>query len=116
MYRLPEYLVFWDLIFGTRDHAELRNVLFAMQKDTVAKAVADLVRLFADIRLRKTAAFNLWTFITSQLRGLALLSIFEDRRTIPPHHSSSTSIAVTCLAIANGSAMKSRMAANTSGS
>lgn len=82
LYRMPEYLVFWELLFGTRDNEELREVLLAMQKDIVAVAVADLVRAFSDVKLRKSAAFNLWTFITSQLRGLALLSMFEDKRVL----------------------------------
>ncbi|MBL8265265.1 TetR/AcrR family transcriptional regulator [Steroidobacter sp.] len=82
MYRSPEYLVFWDLLFGTRGNAELREVLATMQKDVVARAVADLSRAFADIGLRRTAAFNLWTFVTSQMRGLALLAIFEDKRVL----------------------------------
>lgn len=82
LYRLPEYLVFWELLFGTRNDREVRDVLISMQKEMVAAAVADLVRLFSDVRLRRPAAFNLWTFITSQLRGLALLSIFEDQNVL----------------------------------
>lgn len=82
LYRLPEYLVFWELLFGTRDDREVREALLTMQKEMVAAAVNHLVRLFEDVRLRRTAAFNLWTFITSQLRGLALLSIFEDQNVL----------------------------------
>ncbi len=78
VYRLPEYLVYWELLFGTRGHSEMREVLVSMQKNTVKDAVDNLTRVFADIRLGKKAAFNFWTFVSTQLRGLALLSLFED--------------------------------------
>jgi AcrR family transcriptional regulator len=79
VYRTPEYLVFWEFLFGTRDNPDLREVLLAMQKDTVNEAVANLTKVFADLRLSQDGAFDLWTFVTSQLRGLALLSMFEEK-------------------------------------
>jgi AcrR family transcriptional regulator len=78
IYRQPEYLVFWDLTFGTRDQPEIREALRSFQKDIVAGMIAELVRVFADIGMEPKAAAKLWAFIGCQLRGLALLSMFED--------------------------------------
>jgi hypothetical protein len=39
--------------------------------------VSDLTKIFADVELSPKIAFRVWTYIGCQLRGLALLSLFE---------------------------------------
>jgi len=82
LYARPDYLIFWELAFGTREQDHLQKLLKTMQKESVAKGVSDLTRTFADIGMRPKIAFQLWTFIGSQLRGLALLSMFEGQRVL----------------------------------
>ena len=78
IYGRSDYLTIWELIFGTRAHPDLRQRLKDSQRQIVVAAVSDLSRIFADIGLRSKTALRIWTFIASQLRGLALLSIFEE--------------------------------------
>jgi AcrR family transcriptional regulator len=82
IYGRSEYLVFWELVFGTRQLPELRDYLRSLQKELVAGAVADIVRLFPDIGMRPRRAKQLFVFITCQLRGLALLSLFEEAQAL----------------------------------
>lgn len=82
LYGRPDYLVIWDLAFGTRGHGALQELLKTLQRKFVAKAVSDLIKVFADINMHPESAFQIWTFIGSQLRGLALLSIFERQRVL----------------------------------
>jgi len=79
LYRRPEYLVFWEIVFGARDKADVRAFLHSLVVKNMQGASADLARAFSDVPLRPQAAMKLWTFISSQLRGLALLSIFKDK-------------------------------------
>ncbi len=79
LYAHADYLVMWELTFGARGYGDLDKLLKGMQKKFVTKAVSDLTRIFADVGMRPKTAFQIWTFIGSQLRGLALLSIFEAR-------------------------------------
>jgi len=46
----------------------------------VKGAVADIVRLFADVKLQPAQAKELFLFITCQLRGLAFVTLFEESR------------------------------------
>jgi AcrR family transcriptional regulator len=82
MYGKSEYLVFWELVFGTRELPEFRNYLRALQREIVVGAVADLVRLFADIGMQPLQAKRLFVFLTCQLRGLALVALFEDTQVL----------------------------------
>lgn len=82
LYGRPNYLVFWELTFGTRKHSGLQELLKAIQREFVAKAVSDLTNAFGDVGMRPSAAFRLWTFIGNHLRGLALLSLFEEQRVL----------------------------------
>jgi len=78
IYGKSEYLVFWELVFGTRELPEFRDYLRSLQKELVAGAVADIVRLFSDIGMQQRRAKELFVFVTCQLRGLAFVSLFED--------------------------------------
>jgi len=82
IYGRSDYLTIWELIFGTRAHPDLRQRLKDSQKGIVATAVSDLTRVFADIGMSSKTALQIWTFIASQLRGLALLSMFEEQRVL----------------------------------
>jgi len=77
IYSKPEYLVFWELVSGTRDLPEFRDYLQTLQKEIVKGAVTDLTRLFSDINLSSSRGRHLFVFLTCQLRGLAFLSLFE---------------------------------------
>lgn len=79
IYRRPEYLVFWDIVFGARSQPQLQTFLHSLVEENMRAASADLARVFSDVRLRPQMAVKLWTFISSQLRGLALLSIFNNK-------------------------------------
>jgi AcrR family transcriptional regulator len=78
IYAKSEYLVFWELVFGTREVPEFREYLRSLQKEIVVGAVADFVRLFSDVAMRPDRARELFVFLTCQLRGLALLAVFEE--------------------------------------
>jgi len=82
MYGKSEYLVFWELVFGTRELPEFRDYLRALQKEIVVGAVADFVRLFSDIGMQPHRAKRLFVFLTCQLRGLALVSLFENAQVL----------------------------------
>lgn len=82
IYGRSEYLVFWQLVFGTREHREFREYLHTLQKEIVAGAVRDLVRVFSDIAMQPRFAKQLFIFLTSELRGLALLSVFDDKQVL----------------------------------
>jgi AcrR family transcriptional regulator len=82
IYGEPKYLVFWELVFGTREVPEFWEYLLALQKEVVADAVADITRLFDDMAMQPSRAKQLFVFITSHLRGLSFLSLFEDKRAV----------------------------------
>jgi AcrR family transcriptional regulator len=82
IYGKSEYLVFWELVFGTRELPEFRDYLRSLQRELVAGAVADIVRLFSDIGMQPRRAKKLFVFVTCQLRGLALVSLFEEAQVL----------------------------------
>jgi AcrR family transcriptional regulator len=77
VYSRPEYLVIWDVILGTRGQPKTRALLDSLQKEIVSGIVKDLTQLFLDVRLRPEAVQAFWVFVSSQLRGLAMLALFE---------------------------------------
>jgi AcrR family transcriptional regulator len=85
IYSRPEYLVYWELVFGTRELPEFRNYLRSLQQEVVAGAISDVVRLFSDIGMQPHRAKRLFVFLTSHLRGLAFLSLFEEATALGEH-------------------------------
>jgi AcrR family transcriptional regulator len=82
IYSRSEYLVFWELVFGTKDLPEFRDYLRSLQKEITTAGIADFNRLFADCDLPPRQAKKAYVFLTSQLRGLALLSLFEPEKVL----------------------------------
>jgi AcrR family transcriptional regulator len=79
IYSRPEYLAVWELILATRADAETRLSLHKTQAGYVAHAIHELTRLFSDQDLPVSFIRHLLMFVTSELRGLALLIIFEGK-------------------------------------
>jgi AcrR family transcriptional regulator len=86
IYSRPEYLVIWDIAFGTRSDAQLKAKLQVYQRDIAARMRKQLAASFADIGLTQEAAYHIFTLVTSCLRGFALLAVFgADRRRAELH-------------------------------
>lgn len=81
IYSRPEYLVIWDIAFGTRADAQLRLKLQAYQRDVAARIRKQLAASFADIDLTPEGADQIFSLAISCLRGFALQAVFGvDRR------------------------------------
>ena len=76
----PRYLAVWDIILAARHDSQLMARIKAWQNRSVRDAEKFLPQLFPEFNLSKGAARRLQYFVTSQLRGLALLTSVEDRR------------------------------------
>ena len=81
IYSRPEYLVIWDIAFGTRGDAELKAKLQTYQRDIAARMRKQLATPFADVGLTPEGADQIFSFAISFLRGCALQAVFGvDRR------------------------------------
>ena len=78
VYSRPQFLVIWEIMFGTGESSATRAHMRSLQDETVAQAVGDLVSLFSPLKMSQKMATDLFWYITNQLRGLALLIMFED--------------------------------------
>jgi AcrR family transcriptional regulator len=84
VYSCAEYLVIWEIMFGTTEESTIRQHMRSLQDETVIQAVDDLVKLFAGLNIPRKLAADLFRFITNHLRGLALLSMFEENLSAAP--------------------------------
>jgi AcrR family transcriptional regulator len=81
IYSRPEYLVIWDIAFGTRGDVSLGTKLKAYQRDVSARIHRQLTASFADVGLTAQSAEQIFSVVISCLRGFALQSLFGvDRR------------------------------------
>jgi AcrR family transcriptional regulator len=80
IYSRPEYLVIWDIAFGTRGDASLGVKLKAYQRHISASIRKQLTASFADVGLTAKGADQLFSVIISCLRGFALQSLFGVHR------------------------------------
>jgi AcrR family transcriptional regulator len=78
VYSRAEYLVIWEIMFGTAEDSTIRQHMRSLQDETVTQAVDDLVKLFSGLNIPRKPAAELFRFITNHMRGLALLSMFEE--------------------------------------
>lgn len=81
IYSRPEYLVIWDIAFGTRSDPTLRAKLQTYQREIAARLPKSLAKVFADVGLSPEDADRTFALVISYLRGLALQTVFGvDRR------------------------------------
>jgi len=80
IYSRPEYLVIWDIAFGTRGDAPLRAKLQAYQRDIAAHIRKQLATSFADVDLTPEGADQIFSLVISCLRGFALQAVFGVER------------------------------------
>jgi AcrR family transcriptional regulator len=81
IYSRPEYLVIWDIAFGTRGDAPLKGKLQFYQREIAARMRKQLAASFADVELTAEGADQVFSLVTSCLRGFALQAVFGvDRR------------------------------------
>ncbi len=81
IYSRPEYLVIWDVAFGTRSDPTLRAKLQTYQREIAARLPKSLAKVFADVGLSPEDADRTFALVISYLRGLALQTVFGvDRR------------------------------------
>jgi AcrR family transcriptional regulator len=80
IYSRPEYLVIWDIAFGTRGDPQLRAKLQSYQRELAARIRKQLAAYFADVELTAEAADQIFSLIISCLRGLALQTVFGVER------------------------------------
>jgi AcrR family transcriptional regulator len=80
IYSHPEYLVIWDIAFGTRGDAPLRAKLQAYQRDLAARIFKQFAASFADVGLTPQGADQIFSLIISCLRGFALQTLFGVER------------------------------------
>jgi len=81
IYSRPEYLVIWDVAFGTRSDPQLSRKLQNYQRDIAARLLKQVMNQFADVGLTHEGAAQIFYFATSCLRGFAFQAVFAiDRR------------------------------------
>jgi AcrR family transcriptional regulator len=80
IYSRPEYLVIWDIAFGTRGDASLRAKLQAYQRDLAARIFKQFAASFADVGLTLQGADQIFSLIIACLRGFALQTLFGVER------------------------------------
>jgi AcrR family transcriptional regulator len=81
IYSRPEYLVIWDIAFGTRGDPPLNAKLQNYQRDISARMRKQLAASFADVGLTVQDAEQIISVVISCLRGFALQAVFGvDRR------------------------------------
>ena len=76
----PRYMALWEIILAARHDEQLMAKIKAWQKRSVRNAEAFLPNLFPEFDLSAEKTKTIQYFVTSQLRGLALLTSVEDRR------------------------------------
>jgi AcrR family transcriptional regulator len=76
IYSRPEYLVIWDIAFGTRADPPLRAKLQAYQREIAARMRKQLAAFFADVGLTSDGADQILSLTMSCLRGFALWTVF----------------------------------------
>jgi AcrR family transcriptional regulator len=80
IYSRPEYLVIWDIAFGTRGEPQLRAKLQAYQREITARVRKQLATAFADVDLTPEGADHIFSMVINCLRGLALQAVFGGER------------------------------------
>jgi AcrR family transcriptional regulator len=80
IYSRPEYLVIWDIAFGTRGDVSLAEKLKKYQRDISARIRRQLTASFADVGLTAQSADQIFSVVISCLRGFALQSLFGVHR------------------------------------
>lgn len=81
IYSRPEYLVIWDIAFGTRDDASLTAKLQVYQRTISARIRKQLAAAFVDLGVTGEHAEEIFSLVISCLRGFALQAVFGvDRR------------------------------------
>lgn len=81
IYSRPEYLVIWDIAFGTRDDASLAAKLQMYQRDISARIRKQLAAAFVDLGATGEHAEQIFSLVISCMRGFALQAVFGvDRR------------------------------------
>jgi len=80
IYSHPEYLVIWDIAFGTRGDAPLRAKLQGYQRDLAARIFKQFAASFADVGLTPQGADQIFSLVISCLRGFALQTLFGVER------------------------------------
>jgi AcrR family transcriptional regulator len=81
IYSRPEYLVIWDIAFGTRGDPPLNAKLRDYQRDISTRMRKQLAASFADVGLSVQNAEQIISVVISCLRGFALQAVFGvDRR------------------------------------
>ncbi|MEA1672729.1 TetR/AcrR family transcriptional regulator [Nitrospirillum sp. BR 11163] len=76
IYCRPEYLVIWDVAFGTRNDPALRQRLEGYQRAIQAHLIKNLTALFPEVDMTKPGASQVFTLAISYLRGIALQAVF----------------------------------------
>jgi AcrR family transcriptional regulator len=76
IYSRPEYLVIWDIAFGTRGDAPLKAKLQDYQRDISARVRKQLAASFADVGVTMQDAEQIFAVVISCLRGFALQAVF----------------------------------------
>ena len=79
-YANPRYVAIWEIILAARHDEELMTSIKAWQTNSVREAEKFIRVLFSELKITQAKLKSLQYFLTSQLRGLALLSSVEDRR------------------------------------
>lgn len=81
IYSRPEYLVIWDIAFGTRDDPSLAAKLQAYQRNISARIRKQLAAAFVDLGVTGDRTEEIFSLVISCLRGFALQAAFGvDRR------------------------------------
>ncbi|HEX4151853.1 MAG TPA: TetR/AcrR family transcriptional regulator [Steroidobacteraceae bacterium] len=81
IYSRPEYLVIWDIAFGTRADAPFSAKLQVYQRDISAHMRKQLAASFADLEVTAEGTEQIFSLVASCLRGFALQTVFGvDRR------------------------------------
>ncbi len=76
----PRYMALWEIILAARHNEQLMKKIKAWQARSVRNAEKFLTQLFPEFGLSAAQVKSIQYFVTSQLRGLALLASVDDRR------------------------------------
>ena len=79
-YANPRYVAIWDIILAARHDKALMTSIKTWQAGGVRDTEKFIRKLFPECTFTPAKLKNLQYFLTSQLRGLALLEAVEDRR------------------------------------
>ncbi|MCP5368571.1 MAG: TetR/AcrR family transcriptional regulator [Hyphomicrobiales bacterium] len=78
IYRNPRYMAVWEVVVGSRSEPEVYDLVLQHQRAATRAAEERFRRLFADTGLSRRELADLCQFVTSELRGIALLRMFGD--------------------------------------